>query len=528
LPISGPAVVRAAGPFLFLPVEGLRGFGGYDPMARLACRNADRGFGLDGSPARGKLALLLVLAAGFSSAVYGRKTLKSLWDDRSGEIILDSIADGVFTVDENWLITGFNRAAERITGVPREEAVGRRCCEVFHASICETGCALRRTMATGKPIVNLPVFIVNAEGRRIPISISTAILRDEEGRIVGGVETFRDLSVEEELRKEISKLNTFEDIVSKSHRMRDIFRILPDMAESDATVLIEGETGTGKELIARALHNLSTRREGPLVVVNCAGLPDTLLESELFGYKAGAFTDARKDKPGRFAVADGGTVFLDEIGDISSALQPKLLRFLQEKTYEPLGSSETLKADVRVVAATNKSLQNLVTGGEFREDLYYRLNVLRITLPPLRERKEDIPLLVDNFIMRFNKLRGKEILGVSPEVLSLLMEYDYPGNIREIENIIEHAFVLCRSAMIGVEHLPDYLRPKLQQPGGFAAKTLDELEALHISQALKRNEFNRRATADELGIDKTTLWRKIKKYGIEIPGKAGAPPKKSP
>jgi PAS domain S-box-containing protein len=232
-------------------------------------------------------------------------------------VILDSVADGVFTVDEVFRITSFNHAAEEITGVPRREAIGRPCCEVFRASICEAQCALKETMCTGRSVINRPVYILRPEGDRVPISISTAILKDRRGQILGGVETFRDLRLVEQLRAEIARQYTFGDILSKNGEMQRIFAMLPAVAESDSTVLVEGESGTGKELVARAMHSLSPRREKPLVTVNCGALPDTLLESELFGYKAGAFTDARKDKPGRFALAEGGTIFLDEIGDVS-------------------------------------------------------------------------------------------------------------------------------------------------------------------------------------------------------------------
>ena len=248
------------------------------------------------------------------------------------DIILDSIADGVFTVDHQWRITSFNRAAEKITGVSRAEAMGQRCRDVLKAEVCEKDCCLRKTVATGEPIANKTVYIVNARGQRLPISISTAVLKDDRGALIGAVETFRDMSIEEKLRKTLEESYSFEDIVSKSHRMREIFGILPDIADSASTILIEGESGTGKELFARAVHNLSPRREKPFVAVNCGALPDTLLESELFGYKAGAFTDAKRDKPGRFRQAERGTLFLDEIGDISPAMQVRLLRFLQEKT----------------------------------------------------------------------------------------------------------------------------------------------------------------------------------------------------
>lgn len=432
------------------------------------------------------------------------------------DVILDSIADGVFTVDRDWRITSFNRAAEEITGVPKEEAVGQRCCDVFRASICETNCALRETLATEQPVVNKPVYIIDASGNRVPISISTAVLKDKSGNIIGGVETFRDLSAIEELQRALEKKFTFQDIVSKNSEMLNIFDILPVIAESESTVLIEGESGTGKELIARAIHNLSPRKDHPLVTINCGALPDSLLEAELFGYKAGAFTDARKDKPGRFALAEKGTIFLDEIGDVSPALQVRLLRVIQERTYEPLGGTESVKADVRIVAASNKNLQELVKAGKFREDLYYRINVICIKLPSLRERKEDLPLLVEHFTDRFNSLKNKLIAGISPEVLSILMNYDYPGNIRELENIIEHAFVLCRSSIIGVNDLPNHLRPAKSSPEAPSA-SFDDLETGFIKEALRKNNWNRLKTAAQLGVHKTTLWRKMKKLGIKTP-----------
>jgi PAS domain S-box-containing protein len=428
--------------------------------------------------------------------------------------ILDSIADGVFTVDDGWRITSFNRAAEEITGISRAEAIGQRCCDVFHASICETSCALKETFATGRPVINRAIFVVDADGHRVPISISTAMLKDRRGRTIGGVETFRDLSAIEELRRELEQRYSFHDIVGKSDSMLQIFNILPTIAQSDSTVLIEGASGTGKELVARALHHLSDRKDGPMVTVNCGALPDTLLESELFGYRAGAFTDARKDKPGRFAMADGGTIFLDEIADISPALQVRLLRVIQERTYEPLGSTEPIRADVRIVVATNKSLQKLVKSGAFREDLYYRINVVQVKLPPLRERKEDIPLLIDHFIRRFNHLKKKLVSDISPDALAILVSYDYPGNVRELENIVEHAFVFCPGGVITGDCLPEGIRPpKLKPLAGVTS--MDDLEAIFITDALKRNNFNRKKTARELGMHKTTLWRRMKRLGID-------------
>lgn len=440
-------------------------------------------------------------------------------------IILESISDGVFTVDHEWRVTSFNRAAEEITGIAREEAIGRRCCEVFRASMCETDCALRRTMDSGIPIVNKSAFIVDAEGRRIPISVSTALLRDSANSIVGGVETFRDLSLVEELRKEIEQRYEVGDMVSRSASMQRLFDILPQVAASDAAVVIEGETGTGKELLARALHHLSPRKERPFIAVNCGALPDTLLESELFGYKAGAFTGADKDKPGRFARAEGGTLFLDEIGDVSPALQVRLLRVLQERTYEPLGGTETIKADVRIIAATNKALAELVDKGAFRQDLYYRINVVRLELPPLRKRKEDIPLLIERFIRRFNQKQGRSVSNVSAEALAVLMAYDYPGNIRELENIVEHAFVICADESIGVRCLPETLSAR-RSPGpppcaAGIGSPMKAAEAQAILDALDRCGGNRNETAKFLGMHKSTLFRKVRALGISLPERTG-------
>jgi PAS domain S-box-containing protein len=443
-------------------------------------------------------------------------------------IILDSIADGVFTVDLDWRITSFNRAAELITGIGKEEALGRQCWEVFRANICERQCALRHTIETGKRIANQSIYIVASDGNRIPVSISTAMLKDEDDRIIGGVETFRDLSLVEELRKELAGRHTFFDIVSKSKEMHRLFAILEQVAQSDATVLLQGESGTGKELFARAIHSISPRSKDPLVIVNLGALPDTLIESELFGHKAGAFTDAREDRIGRIAAAEGGTLFLDEIGDLSPHLQVRLLRVLQERTYEPLGSIQPVHADIRIVAATNKELGALVKEGSFREDLYYRVNVVKLALPPLRDRREDIPLLVDHFLRRFNRLSGKEITGISPEVLSILMAYDFPGNVRELGNIVEHATVLCRGALIESQHLPDYLQPTLPlretaTQGPVPSKRIKwaDLERGFLLQALRDNSWNRKATARELGIGRQTLWRKIKRLNIQLPKEDG-------
>ncbi|MEE4608435.1 MAG: sigma 54-interacting transcriptional regulator [Desulfobacteraceae bacterium] len=436
--------------------------------------------------------------------------------------ILDAINEGVFTVDLHRRITGFNRAAERITGVRRTEAMGRHCFEVFRADICETDCAVARTLETGQPVINAAARIFAAGGRRVPIRISTALLRDADGRIIGAVETFQDLTRIEQLQKELEARYSFEDLIGRSPAMQSLFEILPRVAASESTVLISGASGTGKELVARALHNLSPRSKGPFVALNCGALPDTLLESELFGYKAGAFTDARKDKIGRFVAARGGTLFLDEIGDVSAAMQVRLLRVVQERSVEPLGAVHPTPVDVRLVAATNKDLTALVRQDRFREDLYYRIRVVELRLPPLRERREDIPLLVDHFIARLNRLQGKEVTGVSNAVLMRLMEHDYPGNVRELENILEHAFVLCQQGIIDVGHLPPELRPGGPAEAGAAGPmTLKAMERLMIIEALRRHGGNRQQAAAELGIDPSTLYRKIRALNMTAPTEDG-------
>jgi len=438
--------------------------------------------------------------------------------NKKRDVILDSITEGVFTVDSNWRITSFNRAAEEITGIPLAKVLGQKCSDILRADVCETDCALRETIRTGQPIMNKVVHIIDAQGKKRAVAISTALLKDTSGKVIGGVETFRDMSMIEQLRKEIEGRYSCEDIISQSHKMQNLFAILPNIAESNTTVLIEGQSGTGKELFARAIHNISFRKDKPFVAVSCGALPDTLLESELFGYKAGAFTDAKKDKPGRFAMAEGGTIFLDEIGDVSAAVQVRLLRFLQERTYEPLGAVSSVKADVRIITATNKKLDQLVQQGKFRDDLYYRVNVMRLELPPLRDRKEDVPLLVEHFISRFNGLHNKNICCVTNEVTAALLAYDFPGNIRELENIIEHCFVLCEGEIIEAKHLPASVRPALKtgkiessQPA-----TIKQMEIVLITESLRRNKGNKTVVAKELGIDKSTLFRKIKAFGIDL------------
>lgn len=430
-------------------------------------------------------------------------------------IIFDSIEEGVFTVDLEWRITSFNRAAEKITGVSRKEAIGQPCLDVFRTNVCKTDCVLKRAIKQSKPVFNAPVYMIRSDAKRIPIAVNATILKDHKRRMIGGVETFRDLTHLSRLKRSFLKYHSFENMVSKNEKMFEIFSTLESIADSDCTVLIEGATGTGKELLAEAVHRSSSYKKGPFVPVNCGALPDTLIESELFGYKAGAFTDAKKDKPGRFERAQNGTIFLDEIGDISRALQVRLLRVLENKVYEPLGAVKPSKTNARVVVASHRSLEKLVEEKKFREDLYFRVNVMKLTLPGLSKRKEDIPLLVEYFLDRLNRKKKKKVLGLTPEAMAALMFYDWPGNIRELENAVEHAFILCKEDLIGLRYLPDKILVEINATFAGRDTTLKEIEKTAILKALRRNNWKKLRTAKELGINKNTLRRKIVSYGIE-------------
>jgi PAS domain S-box-containing protein len=433
------------------------------------------------------------------------------------ETVLNSISDGVFAVDDEWRITCFNAAAERTLGVPCETALGSRCSDIFRSNICAEACALRYTMETGRPIVNLPVTIRDATGTRIPVTISTALLRDVDGRVVGGVETFRDLTRVRALLDDVDRASGVGRIVTVDPRVKKLLEIVPTIAQSESTVLIEGESGTGKSMLARAIHETSGRSGGPMVTVSCGALPETLLESELFGYLRGAFTGADRDKPGRVHAADGGTLFLDEIGDLPAPVQVKLLRLLQERVYEPLGSVASRCADVRILAATNRQLSRMVEAGTFRDDLYYRINVIRLEMPPLRERPADVPALAEAILRRLSATRGKAVTGISRAALARLMAYDFPGNVRELENILEHGFVLCDGPRIEERDLPEWLLGREPGDRGGGPASLDELEAGFIRGVLARNGWNRSAAARELGIHKTTLHRKIRRLAIDLP-----------
>lgn len=445
------------------------------------------------------------------------QTFRDVTDQIQNRLILDSVTDGVFTVDQDLNITSFNKALEKITGYSLEEALTKKCRDIFSSVLCGTeSCPMVQAISSGSTPAIHNTTIRGKDGSSIPVNVISNALIDEEGKVIGGVETIRDLTEITELRRKLAGSGERQKgILTRSPKMQRIMSVLPEFSKSDATILVLGESGTGKELIAQSIHSQSLRCDHPFVAVNSGALPDTLLESELFGYKAGAFTDARRDRKGRFAAAEKGTLFLDEIGDISPAMQVKLLRVIQSKTYEPLGSNKPLHTDVRIIAATNKNLEAMVSQGTFREDLYYRLNVVKIDLPPLRERMEDIPLLVEHFVDKFNKQRDRRIEGVSEAVLSILIHHDYPGNIRELENIIEYSFILCHEGLILPQHLPDWLTGGREEDHSVAGPlTLKDVERKAITESLRRNEYRKMRTCRELGISKDTLRRKISAYNI--------------
>jgi PAS domain S-box-containing protein len=433
--------------------------------------------------------------------------------NRIAGIIFDSISEGVFTTDRDCRITSFNHAAERISGFSRDEAVGRFCFDIFRTELCHQECALRSTLRHREQIENVRVSIITKDGRKVPIRVTTEVLRDDDGQVIGAVEFFRDLSEVENLERQIERISGVANMVSANEEMQRIFALLPDIAESECSVLIQGPSGCGKELVAQALHNLSPRRKGPFVKLNCGALPENLLESELFGYERGAFTDAKRSKPGHFQMAHGGTLLLDEVGEMPVPLQVKLFRVLSSGEFSPLGSVKVHKVDARILACTNRNLEEMIDEGRFREELYYRINVVNVSIPPLCDRPEDIPLLVQHFIDRFRRKRNKAIHGVSDEVLAVLRRYDFPGNVRELENAIEHAFVMCRDERIETPHLPAKIVAAVESGG--RTRQDDRTEKAIIQEALRRHRGNRQETARELGMHRSTLWRKLRQYGID-------------
>jgi PAS domain S-box-containing protein len=440
------------------------------------------------------------------------------YEERSLKIILDNLEVGIFTVDLGGVVTFFNTAAEKISGFGRQEVLGRPCAALFRGGSSAEWDILKETIASGSPRNGIESRILTREGVVVPIRAAYLPLRNEKGIAVGALATFSDLTLVHQLKQAIEGRYTFYDMVGKSPTMQRIFENVQVVAKTDATILIEGPTGTGKDVLAKVIHSASRRSEKPLVKVNCAAIPDTLLESEMFGYVKGAFTGAVQDRIGRFQAADGGTIFLDEIGDLPLALQAKLLRVIEEKEFFRLGTSQTTKVDVRIISASNQNLGRLVARKRFREDLYYRLNVFRIELPCLKERPADIPLLIGHILRRLSTSKGVAPPEISENAMQLLLNYSYPGNIRELENILEHALVLCQERVLRRKHLPDYLRQRPTAARGRPEKAPPvpaSPERSRILAALRRHNGSRSLAAHALGMDRSTLWRKMRKYHLD-------------
>ncbi len=435
------------------------------------------------------------------------------------DAIFNSNIEGTFTIDHEWNITSFNTSAELITGYSKSEATGKKCWEIFNSSLCRNGCHMEQTMDKGKAMIGKELEIVHKNGMMVPIRVNSGILLNNKWERVGAVETFLDVSEIVNLSSHLSGLFTFERIVGKNKEMEQVLSVLESVAQTDSSVLITGESGTGKELIARAIHLHSARKNRPFIAVNCSAYVESLIESELFGHEKGAFTGAVRGKTGRFELAQGGTLFLDEIGDLSIAVQTKLLRVLEMREFERVGGNRTIRLDTRIIAATNKVLTDEIAASRFREDFYYRINVVNIHLPALRDRKDDLPLLVSHFIDLFNGTFKKQIKQCSVAAFDILMEYHWPGNIRELENVIEHCFVLCNGDTIQTEHLPKRMRElgekNVSKRYSAQGNDLQEAESHVILTTLNRFNGNRTMTAKALNMHSTTLWRKMRKYKIE-------------
>ncbi|WP_456409041.1 sigma-54 interaction domain-containing protein [Caldithrix abyssi] len=435
------------------------------------------------------------------------------------EVILDSLGEGLFTVDKDFRVQTINRAAERLLGIKREKVLGDFCKNVFRTVRCLGECPIQKVLEDNKNVFDLENEMTHASGRRLKVQLNAAVLREENGEPIGGVISFRDMTHLEEIHKNLFSRTNFHGIIGTHKSMQEIYDLIEEVADSDSSVLIQGESGTGKELIANAIQKTSKRRDKPFIKVNCSVFPPDLLASELFGHVKGAFTDAVKDRVGRFEMADGGTIFLDEIAEMPLQMQVHLLRVLQEGTFERVGESVTRKVNVRIIAATNKDIRKEMMAGRFREDLYYRLNVIPIYAPPLRERKCDIPHLVRYFMQKFSLLTGKKIKEIDDEAMDLLLSYAWPGNVRELENTIEYAFARTKGNIIHASKLPPNVRLNTKCLGEsaetFKSQSLPETsEPQIIRHTLEKVKWNRSKAAEILGMGRTTLWRKMRQYGL--------------
>lgn len=441
---------------------------------------------------------------------------------RELEAIFHAVREGIVTVDDHGIIRQVNAAAAQMLGEDLSDLAGQLARDVFSGNLGRAGEAIRRTLESRDEVSEFRVEASFARSGEKVFVMSTTPLGNGGVHPGGAVLVLRDLTHITRLEKQLASSHQYQDMIGKSAPMLEVFNLIENVAETDSTVLIYGESGTGKELVAAALHYKSHRAGGPFVKVNCAALAEDILESELFGHVKGAFTGAIKDRVGRFEAANGGTILLDEVGDISPRLQLRLLRVLQEREFERVGDTRPIKVDVRIIASTNKNLAVRIQEGAFREDLYYRLNVVRIELPPLRERRVDIPLLIDHLCKKFNQTFRKEIAGLSSEALELMMRHVWSGNIRELENCLERAFIVCHDAIIRPEHLPREVGQRVHHAVPVAVNPVElpgarELDRSQVLDALVKTDWNVAKSARLLGIARNTLYQRIRVYGLDRP-----------
>lgn len=441
-----------------------------------------------------------------------------LIDENLTKVILDSLGEGLFTVDQDFRINSINRAAEEILGLHKSAVIGDFCKNIFKTRRCFAECPLEGVLEKGENIYDVEGEFCHQNGNKIPVRLNAAVLKNENKQPIGGVISFRDMSYLERIQKNLIGSSNFYGVIGQHKSMIDIYDLIDEVAESDSSVLIIGESGTGKEMIANAIQKVSDRSSGPFIKINCSVFPPTILASELFGHVKGAFTDAVKDRVGRFELADKGTIFLDEIAEMPLQMQVQILRVLQEGTFERIGESITRKVDVRVIAATNKDIIKEMKEGRFREDLFYRLNVIPINIPPLRKHKSDIPHLVQHFINKYALISGKSIAEIDDEAMDILVNYSWPGNIRELENAIEYAFARTKDSIIRTSKLPSAIRMQV----GFSAPYIQaDTESVKVDEyrklrrVLEKHRWNRSKAAMELGMGRTTLWRRMKSLDLD-------------
>jgi len=442
--------------------------------------------------------------------------------------VVDTIQDGIMIVDKGGTIVSVNRALETITGYSRDEMLGKPC-TILNCDLCEVvlekegkdWCALFRIGHLDRRECTFR----RKNGDFIHVLKNASLLRDAEGEVIGAVETVTDITVlvEKEnqiaaLRQELQSENGFHGILGTSVPMQRVFDLIANAAHSDAPVILFGESGTGKEMVAQAIHDVGMRKDHPYVKVNCASLNESLLESELFGHVKGAFTGAYQDREGRFEAANGGTIFLDEIGDLPLSTQVKLLRVLEEKVIERVGDNRPIKIDVRIITATNRNLRSLVAQGRFRDDLFYRINVIPIMVPPLRDRGEDIPLLAEAFFRRIRLKNNKSIQGISNDAMQILANHSWPGNVRELKSAFEYALVTCQEATIQPHHLPPTLFQEAVQPAesGPGPPDREDMKKQRLIKALRQAGGNQSKAADILGVSRVTVWNQMKRFGINL------------